>query len=359
MSQQARSAGLWGALVTVCLFLFPTLSCAESPSVSIYAKAAPYTVLLKTIGTMYNGEEEISWGSGFIVEDTGLVLTCSHVIPQDNLYKTTKRLAFMGNQDIENEAGADGFELIERDEGNDLALVRLSTSRPKPPLPIGDSDGIKVGEKLYILGFPLNYTVSLVEGIIGNNNVENHRWLTQAPLNPGNSGGPAFNDKGAVVAVAVGGIPKIRITTGHNSHEEVSVTGINHLIPIDAAKKKLLATLSISSGQLVFGAVPATPSLVHMSYSINEVNNRHPKLLGEHTESYEIVLQPEPRYKFSQAALAEISATRVSNKRLTISDDGKSAKLKFDLTSGPMVDQYRGWLDATINTKQIFCGEAC
>ena len=48
----------------------------RSPSVMIFSKASPSLVHLKTLGTLYSGEQEISWGTGFVISADGLVLTC-------------------------------------------------------------------------------------------------------------------------------------------------------------------------------------------------------------------------------------------------------------------------------------------
>lgn len=182
-------------------------SLGKSPGVVIFSKASPSLVLLKTLGILYSGEQEISWGTGFVISEDGLILTCSHVVPDQNLYKSVERQAFFSDT-------AEQFEIVGRDTTTDLALIKLKSPRPLQALPIGDSDVVETGEDLYILGFPRNYSLSIVPGLLGNKKIENNRWLTQAPLNPGNSGGPALTQDGAVVAIAVGGVPKARAFQG-------------------------------------------------------------------------------------------------------------------------------------------------
>lgn len=339
------------------LYCFGAVS---SPGVQIMAKASSSIIQLQSLGELYNGEKEIVSGTGFVISESGLVLTCSHVVPESNLYKTIKRTAFLGTDNERTQPLE--FEVVDRDLPTDLALVRIKSQKSISPLPISDSNLLQPGEELYVLGFPLNYSLSIVSGVLSNKRAEKKRWLTESPLNPGNSGGPAFSPDGSVVAIAVGGVPRAKVFQGGLKYIDIEVQGINHLIPINQAKDRILATYSLTTGGLIDPSKTAEftpPQTINKSYAVNEVNEEHPNLIGTHTRPYTLVFPAEPGYKIITAQVVKHSDTRVSEESITVSPDGRNARHQFKLTSGPAVDQYRGWLHGSVETIQSYCGEHC
>ncbi len=346
----------------IIIFAMPSVSfsAVSSPGVQIVAKSSASIIQLQSVGELYNGEKEISSGTGFVIAESGLAITCSHVVPESNVYKTMKRQAFLGT-DNERTMPLE-FEVIDRDPDADLALIKLKSETRISPLPIKDSNLPQVGEELYVLGFPLNYSLSIVSGILSNKLAEKNRWVTESPLNPGNSGGPAFSADGAVVAVAVGGVPKARIFQGGLKYIDAQVQGINHLIPINQAKNKILGAYTLSTGGLIDPSMPTAftpPQTISKSYAVNETNEEHPNLIGTHTRPYNLSFSAEPGYKIVSAQVVKYSDTRVSEESLLISPNGRQVQHIFKLTSGPALDQYRGWLHGSVETKQIYCGDDC
>lgn len=326
-----------------------------SRGVLIYAKASPSVVRLETLGTLFSGEQEISSGTGFVISDDGLILTCSHVVPDEKLYKTTDRKAYVNG----NSAGS--FIVVARNDPTDLALVKLKNPTNLQALPIGNSDRVQIGETLWVLGYPLNRPLSIVEGLLSNKFGGPYRWQAQTPLNPGNSGGPAFSPDGSVVAIAVGGVPKARIYQGEQKYVEVSVQGINDLIPVNIAKRNILSTLKIR--EVNVGEVTeeeellratetfVLPSKFNKSYALSEVN-AHYSLFRENTRPYKKTFKAEPGYRIIKAVLVKLSATRVTDEYLTISEDRSQVHFQFQLTNGPFFNGYKGRLDASIETEQ-------
>jgi 2-alkenal reductase len=146
-----------------------------------------------------------SWGSGFIYDSSGKIVTNYHVIEDAQLLYVTLS---NGNSYV--------AKVIGEDRVHDLAVVQIdqsALSREKlMPLAIADPATIHVGQVVVAIGSPLGFTNSLTEGIVSHigriaNDVTTGRyWVggliqTDAAINHGNSGGPLLNLDGEVVGV--------------------------------------------------------------------------------------------------------------------------------------------------------------
>ena len=172
-------------------------------------------------------------GTGFIVNESGLVVTNKHVVQAYN--RVTLRMA-AGNQ----YQGA----VVRRDPNLDLAYVEIDSVQSFTPIAIGDSDKIRVGEEVIVIGFPLGKALGLEPtvsvGIISAKRADSLQ--TDAALNPGNSGGPLLDMFGQVAGVVVS-----RIDADNTGR---AVSGIGFAIPINAVKQGLGRQVSPSGKAL-------------------------------------------------------------------------------------------------------------
>jgi serine protease Do len=141
-----------------------------------------------------------SLGSGFIIHEDGYVVTNNHVI--DRARHITVELADGRKLDA---------DLISSDADADIAVLKIESSRPLPPLPLGDSGDLMIGEPVIAVGNPMGFSHSVSTGIVS----ALHRDLkgpdekvllsdlvqTDAAINPGNSGGPLLNAYGQVIGI--------------------------------------------------------------------------------------------------------------------------------------------------------------
>lgn len=139
-------------------------------------------------------------GSGVIVAPEGLVLTNSHVV--------------RGATGVETEL-ADGRTLIADvvgdDPATDIALLKLTSPAPLPHARLGDSNGLRVGDFAIAVGSPFGLARTVTLGIVSAlgrtlrsdaaGRVIEGVIQTDAPLNPGNSGGPLLDSAGRVVGI--------------------------------------------------------------------------------------------------------------------------------------------------------------
>ena len=161
---------------------------------------------------------EHAYGTGFFVTSDGYMLTNHHVI--EGADKITVTL----NDRTELDA-----KLIGSDERSDVAVLKID-GRLFPELPIGDSNQLKVGEPVLAIGSPFGFDYSASAGIVSAKSRSFSRETsvpfiqTDVALNPGNSGGPLFNQSGEVIGI------NSRIFSGTGGY-----MGLSFSIPIDAA----------------------------------------------------------------------------------------------------------------------------
>ena len=133
-------------------------------------------------------------GSGFIISDEGYIVTNEHVISG----ATAANI-------ISYESKVYRVSLIGKDTKKDIALLKIE-SGDYQELKIGDSDDLKVGNKVIAIGNPLGLSFTVTEGIVSAVNRpglsgEQDYIQTDVSLNPGNSGGPLINTQGEVVGI--------------------------------------------------------------------------------------------------------------------------------------------------------------
>jgi S1-C subfamily serine protease len=179
------------------------LSTDEVNNIDIYREAHNATVNITS--TVY--KRDFFWnvypvresGSGFFVNDDGLIITNNHVISGSAKLQVT--LADQTRYEA---------TVLDRDPSNDLALIKVSPRKKVPTLRLGDSDKVQVGQKVLAIGNPFGLSGTLTVGIISSmgrdirdesNRVLEGMLQTDAAINPGNSGGPLLDSQGNVIGV--------------------------------------------------------------------------------------------------------------------------------------------------------------
>ena len=160
-------------------------------------------------------------GSGFIIGSEGIIITNAHVVAG------AKKIVVKLGDKREFEA-----RVIGKDGPTDVALLKIAVSETLPTIQLGDSDKVEVGEWVMAIGNPYGLDSSVSSGIVsgkGRHIGETYDRLiqTDAPLNPGSSGGPLINLNGQVVGVnkaivsETGGSIGISFATPINSIKEI------------------------------------------------------------------------------------------------------------------------------------------
>jgi S1-C subfamily serine protease len=160
-------------------------------------------------------------GTGFVWDDQGHIVTNYHVIQDANGARVT--LADQSSYDA---------TLVGAFPDRDLAVLRIDAPRAKlPPIAIGSSRDLVVGQRVYAIGNPFGLDQTLTTGIVSalNREIEsfNSRTIrgviqTDAAINPGNSGGPLLDSAGRLIGVNT----QIASPSGASA-------GIGFAIPVD------------------------------------------------------------------------------------------------------------------------------
>jgi serine protease Do len=134
-------------------------------------------------------------GSGFIVDPKGYILTNFHVVERADSIKVK---LYNGDEYP--------AKVIGRDEGTDLAVIKIDAKSDLPTIKMGNSDSAAVGDWVLAVGSPYGLEQTVTAGIISatgrSGGTQFQRFLqTDAAINQGNSGGPLVNMAGEVIGV--------------------------------------------------------------------------------------------------------------------------------------------------------------
>jgi S1-C subfamily serine protease len=140
-------------------------------------------------------------GSGAVIDKQGHILTNNHVIEDARAIQVT-----LNGKEYD-------AEVVGTDAGTDVAVLKVSAPAEELyPVPIGTSDNLQVGQRVYTLGNPFGLEGTLTTGIISslNRTLEGRAGSelksliqTDAAMNPGNSGGPLLDTGGRMIGMNV------------------------------------------------------------------------------------------------------------------------------------------------------------
>jgi S1-C subfamily serine protease len=219
------------AISPASLPLNPSLTPEEQTNIRVYegANRGVVNILTKTISHdsffMLPTPGEGA-GSGSVIDKQGHILTNYHVVEDASKVWVTLP------------GGKDPYEgeLVGQDPDNDIAVLKINAPASELfPVPIGTSENLRVGQRVFTLGNPFGLEGTLTTGIISNLNrtlpSRTGREMksiiqTDAAMNPGNSGGPLLDTSGRMVGMNVA----IATKTGQNA-------GLGFAIPINRIRQ--------------------------------------------------------------------------------------------------------------------------
>jgi len=237
------------------------LAADEKSTIDLFRKASPSVVFITTRGramdftTRNVFEVPQGAGSGFIWDNAGHVVTNYHVIREATSAQVTL-----------NEHSTFDAELVGVAPEYDLAVLRIKTEASRlPPIAIGTSHDLQVGQKVFAIGNPFGLDQSLTTGVVSalgrtiqgvaGNEIE-EVIQTDAAINPGNSGGPLLDSAGRLIGVNTA----IFSPSGSNA-------GIGFAVPVDTVNRAVPQL--IRNGRIVRPRLPV---------SINEsISDRIPR----------------------------------------------------------------------------------
>ena len=158
---------------------------------------SPFEDFFKNFGDNDRKRRASSLGSGFIIDDAGIVVTNFHVI--ENAEEITVTLS---------DETVFTAEVLGQDQKTDIAVLKIDPGDTElTAVPFGDSDSLRVGDWVLAIGNPFGLGGTVTAGIvsargrdIGNGPYDDF-IQTDASINRGNSGGPLFNVEGEVIGI--------------------------------------------------------------------------------------------------------------------------------------------------------------
>ena len=190
----------------------------------IYEKMAPAIVLIEA-----DLKEGLSSGTGCIIDPRGIILTSSHVVDNAPAVQVT----------ISTGEVFKGKTISVMGKDNDLALIKINAKKALPTIELGDSEKVKVGQRVLAIGNPFGFSGTLTTGIVSRIDYSKNKIQTDAAINPGNSGGPIINIHGEVIGIS---------QSIYNPDNNISNIGIGFAVPINEAK--IFIKLSMSDNKL-------------------------------------------------------------------------------------------------------------
>ena len=275
------------------------LAADEQTAIEIFEQASPSVVFISTrqrvrdFWTRNVFSVPRGTGSGFIWDDLGHVVTNNHVI--EGASEATVRL---------NDGRSYSAVLIGTSPAHDLAVLRINVAfdRP-PPVPVGTSGDLKVGQKVFAIGNPFGLDYTLTSGLVSaldrslaedNGATIEHLIQTDAAINPGNSGGPLLDSAGRLIGINTA----IYSPSG-------AYAGIGFAVPVD--------TVNRVGPQLIARGKYIRPSLgVEVDEDINRVLTKQLGIEGV------LLLKIEPG---SAADAAGLRGTRIDREGDVIPGD--------------------------------------
>lgn len=185
----------------------------ELINISVYEKINPAIVSIDA-----NLDDGFSAGTGCVIRADGVILTGSHVIDGAKEIDVTTYDGKVYKASI----------LAKMGKNKDLALLKIEPKKSLRTIAFGDSEDVKVGQKVLAIGNPFGFSGTLTSGIVSRIDYAKGRIQTDAAINPGCSGGPLLNSQGEVIGIS---------QSIYNPDNNISNIGIGFAIPVNEAKK--------------------------------------------------------------------------------------------------------------------------
>tara|TARA_Y100000590_G_scaffold140620_1_gene161390 strand:- start:3345 stop:4751 length:1407 start_codon:yes stop_codon:yes gene_type:complete len=172
-----------------------TVTTRSNPFPFQFPPGSPFEDMFRDFGTPQQRKTS-ALGSGFIIDESGIVITNNHVIQgAEDVYVRVN-----GDKDYK-------AKVLGSDPGMDLAVLQIQSDEKFKPVKFGNSDTARIGDWVIAIGNPFGLGGTVTAGIISarNRSIGLSRYedfiQTDASINQGNSGGPLFNMNGDVVGI--------------------------------------------------------------------------------------------------------------------------------------------------------------
>jgi S1-C subfamily serine protease len=288
------------------------LAADELAHIELFRKASPSVVHITSLGaqrdvfSMNVQQVPRGTGTGFVWDASGHIVTNFHVIQGANGAKVT--LADQSTYDA---------TLVGAFPDRDLAVLKIDAAKDKlPPLALGTSRDLQVGQRVYAIGNPFGLDQTLTIGIVSalNREIEsfNNRTIrgvvqTDAAINPGNSGGPLLDSAGRLIGVNT----QIASPSGASA-------GIGFAIPVDEVNR--IVPRLIRDGRFVRPALGVTAGPPQLQRALRLPKGVAVVQVGRNTPAARAGLQPFSRGSRGEIVMGDV-ITAINDEPVESLDD--------------------------------------
>jgi 2-alkenal reductase len=233
----------------------------EDALIGLYERTSPGVVAILTFADANGITFGIGSGSGFVIDKEGHIVTNYHVVEGANEIQ----VSFTSGIKVRG-------EVIGTDTDSDLAVIKVDLPEDElVPIPLGDSDGLRVGQIVVAIGNPFGLNSTMTTGIISSIgrtldslNLSNSGQAfaagdiiqTDAAINPGNSGGPLLNLSGEVI-----GVNRAIRTFNTNENLEPVNSGIGFAVSVNIVKRVIPSLIAEGSYSYPYLGISSWPDI--------------------------------------------------------------------------------------------------
>jgi S1-C subfamily serine protease len=218
----------------------------------IYDTAGPGVVQVTSTTVVsqdpfFGAQQARSLGSGFVIDEAGHIVTNYHVV--ENAQKV--EVNFSGDDRVQ-------ATVVGSDPSTDVAVLKIDAqARALSPLPLGNSNVVRVGDAVVAIGNPFGLERTVTAGIVSalqrriqapNGFTIDKAIQTDAPINHGNSGGPLLDSRGRVIGIN----SQIESESGGN-------VGIGFAVPVNTVKEVVSEILSTGRVEHAYMGIEMLP----------------------------------------------------------------------------------------------------
>ena len=221
----------------------PTLLLPPDSLADLYERVNQGVVTIYIFGPPHPSNIPLGQGSGFVIDREGHIVTNQHVVE--------------GAQDIEIDF-ASGFKawatLVGTDPDSDLAVLKVDAPAEQlVPIPLGDSEEVRVGDQVVAIGNPFGLSGTMTVGVVsaigrvlqserqapgGGSFSAGDLIQTDAAINPGNSGGPLLNLSGHII-----GVNRAITSESFTVSGSASNSGVGFAVPVNIVRRVVPALI--------------------------------------------------------------------------------------------------------------------
>lgn len=229
-------------VLAVLAFAF-TATGADQPTLTeLFERVDPAVVEIATISEIIDDAGPVKktrtggLGSGFLISEDGVIMTAAHVV------QLAEDVAVRWANGEVSKA-----KIVSSNPNADVAIIRAETvPESVTPLTLADSDEVRIGEQVFIIGAPMSFAHSLTVGHVSARRTPDDLFggiepvellQTDAAINEGNSGGPMFNMSGEVIGVV-----------SHILSKSGGSQGLGFVVTSNMARKEMLEKKPFWSG---------------------------------------------------------------------------------------------------------------